>query len=113
MPMREVIMFGTRRVAFCDGLCSKAWGINNRPRRQLSEHEDDYVFLGDDELGEAPSDPGTYEGGDAKPTPPVERLNKWCVRECERSSVEDYRDMKHPRPNMRKRDPLPGRGDGA
>lgn len=38
-------------------------------------------------MGEAPADPGTYEGGDAKPTYLGERLNKWCVRECERSQI--------------------------
>ncbi len=75
----------TAKVA-CDGNCTKAWGINNRPRVKLSDNDDDYALLADDELGDAPADPGTYEGGHAKPenaTGPDD-LNKWCVRECER-----------------------------
>lgn len=69
----------------CDGKCSKAWGANNRPKAMLSDDDDDYEFLSDDELGEAPADPGTYEGGHAKPRTKEDRLNKWCARECERS----------------------------
>ena len=34
----------------CDEKCEKAWGINNRPRVQLSDDPDDYAFLSDDEL---------------------------------------------------------------
>jgi hypothetical protein len=71
----------------CDRQCHKAWGINNRPRVQLSDDPDDYAFLADDELGEAPADPGTYEGGDAKPLSPDEFPQKWCVRECERCAM--------------------------
>lgn len=68
-------------------MCHKAWGINNRPKEQLSDDDDDYAFLADSELGEAPEDPGTYEGGHAKPTRAEDRLNKWCFRECERSCI--------------------------
>lgn len=71
----------------CDGRCDKAWGINGRPRVQLSPtDEDDYAWLADSELGAALADPGTYEGGHAKPSGVVgsEGMNKWCVRECER-----------------------------
>jgi hypothetical protein len=74
----------------CDGNCGKAWGINKRPCVLLSPtNVDDYAWLADDELGEAPADPGTREGGHAKPlvvTGP-EDLNKWCVRECERCEM--------------------------
>jgi hypothetical protein len=73
----------------CDAKCDKAWGINNRPRVQLSDDEDDYEFLADDELGAAPVDPGTYEGGHAKPDEVPEKHNKWCARECERSVLLD------------------------
>jgi hypothetical protein len=45
------------------------------------------IFLADDELGMAPIDPGTYEGGHGKPENKNERLNKWCARECERSII--------------------------
>lgn len=88
MIQREIVYFGQRRVAACDGKCSKAWGISDRPRVQLDpEDEDDYAFLADGELGKAPGDPGTYEGGDAKPRGSRHGLNKWCVRACERSEL--------------------------
>ncbi len=71
----------------CDARCSKAWGINNRPKVEFDPDEpDDYAFVPDHELGDAPDDPGTYEGDHAKPGHPGERLNKWCSRECERSA---------------------------
>jgi hypothetical protein len=71
----------------CDGKCNKAWGNNARPSVSLSEDPDDFAWLSDDELEEAPVDPGIYEGGDAKPIEDAEKMNKWCVRECERSSM--------------------------
>lgn len=81
-----IIFFGRRARVICDRNCAKAWGINNRPRVNFDPNEpDDYAFLADDELGEAPGDPGTYEGGHGKPLSPDEFPNKWCVRECERS----------------------------
>jgi hypothetical protein len=53
----------------CDGLCHQAWGANwHGPKEET-----------------APEDPGTYEGGHAKPTDKVH--NKWCARECERSCL--------------------------
>lgn len=84
MPKAFVVYFGEKAKVNCDGNCGKAWGINSRPRVQLSDDDDDYAFLADDELGEAPADPGTYEGGHAKPASVTEFPNKWCVRECER-----------------------------
>lgn len=83
--VRQVIFFGKPVSLFCDGKCHKAWGINNRPRKQLSKDVDDYEYLADSELKDAPINPGIYEGGEAKPTKAAERLNKWCARECERS----------------------------
>jgi hypothetical protein len=71
----------------CDRQCNKAWGLNNRPTVQLSDDEDDYAFMSDAELGEAPAAPGTYEGGEGKPSSPDEFPNKWCVRECERCNM--------------------------
>ncbi len=79
-----ITYFGQQCKVACDGNCKKAWGINSRPKVQLSEDEDDYAFLSDIELGEAPADPGTYEGRDSKPNDASEFPNKWCVRECER-----------------------------
>lgn len=79
--------FGKPCILVCDANCAKAWGINNRPEIQLSDDEDDHVWLADHELGEAPVDPGTAEGDETKPTRPEDRLNKWCARECERGQV--------------------------
>lgn len=83
--VKSVFYFGQSVVVACDARCDKAWGIADRPRRQLSEESDDFEWLADSELGEAPEHPGTWEGEHTKPTTPDERLNKWCVRACERS----------------------------
>ena len=82
-----ITYFGQRARVICDRQCQKAWGIQNRPRVQLSEDEDDYAFLADGELGEAPINPGTYEGGIGKPLRPDKFPTKWCVRECERCAM--------------------------
>lgn len=87
MPERLITYFGQPAKVCCDGKCEKAWGINNRTRDQLSNKEDDYAWLSDDELGIAPINPGTYEGSDAKPLSVMEFPNKWCVRECERCTM--------------------------
>lgn len=90
MIQRQITYCGKPAVLACDGNCQKAWGINNRPRVQLDPNdEDDYAFLADDELGTAPADPGTYEGGHGKPDGAIgpEDMNKWCGRECERSGL--------------------------
>lgn len=85
---REVPAGGHTELLLCDGNCRKAWGINHRPSVEFSQTDpDDIAFLADSELGEAPEDPGVYEGGHAKPrfdAGPA-RQNKWCMRECERS----------------------------
>jgi len=94
---REINWFGEKKILCCDGNCRKAWGINNRPEIQLSDDPDDTVYLADDELGTAPEDPGTYEGGHAKPRASfwmtASRLNKWCARECERSEIVSGADF--------------------
>lgn len=82
-----ITFFDQRAKVACDRRCEKAWGINNRPRVQLSANEDDFAYLADGELSEAPADPGTCEGGHAKPDSPAEFPNKWCVRECERCAL--------------------------
>lgn len=84
VSMREVTYCGQPMFVDCDRNCAKAWGINVRPRAQLSDDPDDYAFLADNELGDAPIDPGTYEGDHAKPLTPDAFPNKWCVRQCER-----------------------------
>lgn len=87
MLTKTIFLFGNREVHACDANCRKAWGINNRPKIQLSEDEDDTIYLADHELGDAPNDPGTYEGGYAKPIGDDSKGNKWCVRECERGGI--------------------------
>jgi len=81
---KPILYFGKPAIIACDFQCDKAWGINNRPKIQLSDDEEDTEYLADGELDTAPLDPGTYEGWDAKPVTPEERLNRWCCRECER-----------------------------
>lgn len=84
--MEKIITyFGQDMKVGCDEKCNKAWGINERPKIEFDVNdEDDTAFLSDGELGDAPIDPGTYEGGHAKPTDKSQIPNKWCVRECER-----------------------------
>lgn len=84
--MEKVVIYFDQPIRIkCDDKCNKSWGINNRPKMQLDKNdEDDYYFLSDDELGEAPADPGTYEGCHAKPRSESDKGNKWCIRECER-----------------------------
>ena len=95
----------------CDGRCDKAFGINGRPQRKLSENPDDYVYLSDDEVGIAPGPGetvGVSEGGHMKPSAvPLsdpEQMNKWYSRECERSVVtttdEPAPDLTNPKPNI-------------
>jgi len=85
--MKEKIITYCRQKAkvACDEKCNKAWGINNRPKIEFDKNDpDDNAMLSDDELGEAPVDPGVYEDGHGKPINSDEFPNKWCVRECER-----------------------------
>lgn len=83
--MKQIRFFGQPVLLVCDGECNKAWGINSRPR--VDDEADEPLYLGDDELGFAPLNPGTWEGGEGKPNPENPELNKWCARECERSTM--------------------------
>ena len=96
--MATIIYFDDRKIVSCDGKCNKAWGLNSRPIKNQEEvNKDlnsgnellmvDYIYFEDDELGEAPINPGTYEGGEGKPISPNDFPNKWCVRECERCKM--------------------------
>ena len=58
-------------------------------KKQLSSNIDDFEYISDNEFIEAPTDPGTYEGGCAKPKNEKEKLNKWCIRECERCAITE------------------------
>jgi hypothetical protein len=92
MIVKQITWFSHDALLACDARCDKAWGINNRPKIEFDPDEpDDYAFLPDHDLGIAPDDPGTYEGGHAKPVAPGERLNKWCARECERHRLVEIR----------------------
>jgi len=89
---KVITYFGRKMLLICDGKCDKAWGVSTRPKIQLDDNdENDYCFLADDELGIAPEDPLTYEGLDmeGKPIFDEEKMNRWCCRECERSSIND------------------------
>ena len=88
---KRITFFGQAAKVACDGRCSKAWGINSRPSVQLSDDEDDFYWIPDGELPDAPADPGTTEGDHAKPlvVQSAADMNKWCVRECERCAMSD------------------------
>lgn len=88
---KRVTFFGQSAKVACDGCCSKAWGMNSRPSVQLSGDIDDFYYIADGELADAPADPGTTEGDHAKPlvVRSAADMNKWCVRECERCVMSD------------------------
>jgi len=95
MIVKYLTFFGRNATHACDGKCRKAWGRNGgRPTIQLSDDENDWAYLADDELGDAPIDPGTREGNDAKPLKVrgPDDINRWCVRECERAWMSPYGD---------------------
>lgn len=87
MLTKEILCYGKKLTIGCDGKCNKAWGIGDRPSIQLSDDEDDIVYLSDGELGDAPINPNTFEGGYGKPINDEDKLNKWCYRRCERCIV--------------------------
>jgi hypothetical protein len=89
---KKITYFGRPVWVACDVRCDKAWGRHTRPTTESELDPTEPAFLADDELGEAPDDPGTYEGGEGKPTsygdsPFAHLMNKWCVRECERCTM--------------------------
>ena len=90
MFKKQVQAYGEQRIIGCDGKCNKAWGVMCRPSVDLDgKDEDNNYMLGDDDLDDAPQDPGTYEGGHGKPYNAVsgDDMNKWCFRQCERCVV--------------------------
>jgi hypothetical protein len=110
MLSKNIIYFGRQTTMCCDGKCDKAWGANCRPRIFFTkegiplskpdyreggmDNFDNNAYIPDQMLGEAPEDPGTYEGGEGKPgmvevNADPELMNKWCARECERNIMED------------------------
>jgi hypothetical protein len=86
MPTKLITFFNKKAIIGCDGKCDKAWGVNNRPKIEV----DGIVYMkSDDELGQAPLDPWTREGGVGKPRHGIDLLNKWCCRECERCAINE------------------------
>ena len=102
MIAKSILFFEHNVILICDGKCEKAWGCSNRPQiyhyylPAAFEDEaicDDTCDMADNELGIAPSYPGTWEGRDGKPLTKGSRLNRWCARECERSILIPDGDM--------------------
>ncbi|HSX22392.1 MAG TPA: hypothetical protein VLE97_06405 [Gaiellaceae bacterium] len=90
MIVKRLRFLGQVATHACDGKCHKAWGSNGgRPQVQLSDDVDDYAYLADGELGDAPAVTGITEGGQNKPVNArgPDDINKWCVRECERAWI--------------------------
>lgn len=95
--MEKIItFFGQKAKVGCDEQCHKAYGINLRPKVQLSADEDDFAWLADSEVPDAPEDPETYEGEDAKPLPGEPKGNRWCVRQCERCVMSELGESDKP-----------------
>lgn len=99
MPIKTIGWFGRTCTVACDGRCDKAWGLNQRPKISFDPKDpDDVAWLADHEVGTAPEDPGTWEGGDGKPSGmPLpddagHLMNKWCSRECERSAIYEQNE---------------------
>ena len=85
MINKTITFLGQTAIVACDEKCEKAWGINKRKKKYLSTtNKDKWEFYSDDELKIAPIDPKSYEGGYGKPINKDDRLNRWCVRQCER-----------------------------
>lgn len=87
MIIKKIIFFGQAAAVGCDEKCHKVWGMSNRPKKQLSDNPDDWEYLPDIHLPDAAPPPETYEGGCGKPERDEDKLNKWCVRECERCTM--------------------------
>jgi hypothetical protein len=91
--LTEITYFGKPCLVTCDHNCKKAWGMNGRDADEGTQivfdedDPDDMAYVEDSKVGDAPDDPGTYEGignDGGKPMHP-DLHNKWCARECERS----------------------------
>lgn len=89
--MEQIIQFcGAPMKIACDEKCHKAWGMNERPKIQLSDNEDDYCYLADGELGTAPESSPHLCCDEDKPRGKSEIPNKWCANECERCAMSEY-----------------------
>lgn len=105
MLTTQITWFGRQCLAVCDHRCDKAWGEERRPIPKPAlgckpgpsidyDDEDDYVMLADHEV--ELSDIVVRELGEFPA-----RHTRWCVRECERSSIIEageeitYRDFNY------------------
>ncbi len=85
--IKRITYFGKDTLLICDGDCHHAYGCNGGRFRGNDEgHTDEYMSAN---FGKSPKDPGTYEGVERKGKPINRRMNKWCARECERSTIVD------------------------
>lgn len=84
-PIASCIIYFEPHALLCDGQCDKAWGAGDRAIVQLSDDENDYEYLSDNELEQAPENPGSFEGWDYKPRCQADLHNRWCARACERA----------------------------
>lgn len=115
MLQTEIKWMGRQCLAVCDHKCEKAWGEERRPIRPSAlgcepapsfdfDDMDDYVMLPDHEVGIS-----TVVMRELGEHP--DRHTRWCVRECERSSVIEageeiaYRDFRYPFYNQPDRHP--------
>jgi len=91
-----ILIFGERTKVACDEKCNKAFGKDTRPKVQLDGNDtDDYAWLADWELDEAPVNPGTRQSGQSKPVNKAEIPNAWCVGQCERCVKETRKFESH------------------
>ena len=113
---KDIIYFGEPAKIACDEKCNKAWGIQLRPKVYLDLNNnviygygykddrlidedidfDNYAYCSDEELGEAPDNPGTSEGWQYKPITDDEKGNKWCARQCERCVMSELGKFNEP-----------------
>jgi len=90
MLISRILAYGQPFIILCDARCNKAWGRDLRSKVVRSNAEDDWEYMADVELGEAPERTGNTEGDDDKPRD--KKHNRWCFRQCERP-VKRYANL--------------------
>ncbi len=67
----SILYFGKRCLAVRDRKYNKALGLNvDRPQWREPAQPDDGIWLADADVGIALANPGSYEGGQGKPSTP-------------------------------------------
>ena len=110
---RSMMFLGEIHIVACDGRCDKAWGVDDRPTNRLGSDHNDFEWLADGELGQAPIDPGSLSSDNGVRKPLLVRgpddVNEWCVDRCERMAkcravtserAPDPPDLSRRRPNF-------------